>query len=217
MPGKSTNTRAVRRRTQSERSAETRYKLIHAAIDVICQRGYANLTTLEVAARAGVSRGALQHQFHTRYDLLAAVGDQLTGDMLALSADLTTASLPLAARIDAAVNHYWTVYTGKTFLAILDISLGVKHDSRLLRPIRRHFENVYRASDKPWLMLLGDTGASRVRLIALRRIVLATLRGLAVARFIGILGKDNKAELGLLKTMLIEQLGAHRDGQPGTA
>ena len=54
------------RRTQAERSAETRQRLIAAAIDALCRLGYAATSTVLVADNAGVSRGAMLHQFRPR-------------------------------------------------------------------------------------------------------------------------------------------------------
>jgi len=199
-------TAAKRRRTQDERSTETRRKLIQAAIDTICEMGFANATTTDIAERAGVSRGALQHQFGTRHDLLTAVGDQLTADMLALSEDLSARGQSLDGRVRRAIDYYWGVYSGKTFLAVLNIHLGLKNDQGASSRLRRHFANAYRGSDQPWMDLFADTGLPRPRLAALRRIVLSTLRGLAVARFLGIIAGAVDAELTMLQSMIVAEM-----------
>ena len=46
------------RRSQAERRAVTRTALLSATIDVLADVGYARLTTADVCARAGVTRGA---------------------------------------------------------------------------------------------------------------------------------------------------------------
>jgi hypothetical protein len=43
---------------QDEKSAETRRRLLDAAILCLVERGYANTTGSEIAERAGLSRGA---------------------------------------------------------------------------------------------------------------------------------------------------------------
>ena len=65
--------RLARRKTREERSTDTRDALIRAAIDLITACGYAATTTSLVAGRAGVSRGALQHHFKSRDELVFAV------------------------------------------------------------------------------------------------------------------------------------------------
>src|SRR5271154_6998069 len=58
------------RRTQQERSAAMRLRLLDAAVDCLYELGYSGTTTIEVAARAGVSRGAQLHHFPTKKRLV---------------------------------------------------------------------------------------------------------------------------------------------------
>jgi AcrR family transcriptional regulator len=55
--------RPSRRRTQEERTAETKARLKEATLEILLDRGYARASTLDIADRAGVSRGALTHDF----------------------------------------------------------------------------------------------------------------------------------------------------------
>lgn len=66
------------RRTQEERSASTQGRLIDAAIECLCDLGYADTTTGAVVERAGLSRGALLHHFRTREALMRAVGVEIS-------------------------------------------------------------------------------------------------------------------------------------------
>src|SRR5277367_4995704 len=58
------------RRTQRERSEAMRGRLLEATIDCLYELGYSRTTTIEVAARAGVSRGAQLHHFPTKKRLV---------------------------------------------------------------------------------------------------------------------------------------------------
>jgi AcrR family transcriptional regulator len=64
---------APARRTQAERSASTRARLVAAATDALHRLGYAAASTNLVADLAGVSRGAMLHQFPSKALLMAAV------------------------------------------------------------------------------------------------------------------------------------------------
>ncbi|UGT38706.1 TetR/AcrR family transcriptional regulator [Nocardia yamanashiensis] len=65
------------RRTQAERSATTRAAVIRAARNLFGQNGYNAVSTIAVAESAGVSRGALYHQFADKRELFEAVFEDL--------------------------------------------------------------------------------------------------------------------------------------------
>lgn len=72
-----------RRRTQSERRAETVELLLDATIATIAELGYHRATTSEICARAGVTQGALFHHFKSRLDLVLASLQQMTDRRIA--------------------------------------------------------------------------------------------------------------------------------------
>lgn len=65
------------KRTQEERTAATRAALLAAARPLFAERGYAAVGTPEIAAAAGVTRGALYHQFEGKEALFEAVFEQV--------------------------------------------------------------------------------------------------------------------------------------------
>ncbi len=66
---------------QTARSASTRAKLIRAGRALFARKGYAGVGTEEIARRAGVTRGALYHQFPAKEDLFLAVYEQVERDL----------------------------------------------------------------------------------------------------------------------------------------
>ncbi|WP_439031611.1 TetR/AcrR family transcriptional regulator [Gordonia terrae] len=65
----------VNRRTQAERTAATRAALIAAGRTLFGARGFAEVGTQEIVTEAGVTRGALYHQFGDKKGLFVAVYD----------------------------------------------------------------------------------------------------------------------------------------------
>lgn len=66
----------VARRTQAERSAATRGLLLDAARKLFADKGFAEVSTQAIVTAAGVTRGALYHQFEDKVELFAAVYEQ---------------------------------------------------------------------------------------------------------------------------------------------
>jgi AcrR family transcriptional regulator len=80
-------THPAARRTQADRSAATREALIAAARRLIAAHGYAEVGTDAIATEAGVSRGALYHQFTDKVALFDAVVDAVEADVAARIAE----------------------------------------------------------------------------------------------------------------------------------
>ena len=68
-------------RTQAERTAATRAALVDAARALFAERGFATVGTDEIARAAGVTRGALYHQFDGKLELFAAVFEQVEAEI----------------------------------------------------------------------------------------------------------------------------------------
>jgi AcrR family transcriptional regulator len=92
----------IKRRTQAERSAATRQALTDAARRLWGERGYAAVGTPEIAAEAGVTRGAMYHQFPDKAALFRAVAEAVEVHVTQSLADHVVAS---GAQDPAAALH----------------------------------------------------------------------------------------------------------------
>lgn len=176
------------RRTQEERSATTRAKLLDATIGCLIDLGYAATTTTVIAERAGVSRGAQLHHYPTKQDLVFAavehlsrrIGDELTSEAARLPAN--------GDRLSAAVDLLWSRMSGPLFPAWFELLMASRTDqelrARLLRTdprvssdVRGRLKQVFgpAAADAPgWSVALEAT--------------LDVLYGLAVQRVLDVSG-----------------------------
>jgi AcrR family transcriptional regulator len=81
-----------------ERSRATRERLIAHARALFAERGYAAVGTEEIVRAAGVTRGALYHQFRGKEALFEAVVEAVEAETTArVAADAASAGEPLAA------------------------------------------------------------------------------------------------------------------------
>src|SRR5258707_1235179 len=63
------------------RSEATRQALVRAARSLFGARGYADVGTEEIVRAAGVTRGALYHQFRDKAALFAAVAEEVEAEI----------------------------------------------------------------------------------------------------------------------------------------
>ncbi|MFI2608269.1 TetR family transcriptional regulator [Kitasatospora sp. NPDC018619] len=88
-----------------ERSERTRGRLVEAGATLFDRRGYAGATLGEIAASAGVTKGALYFHFASKEELARAVAEQAEHSLRSACAELRSSS-PLQGLIDAG---YWLV------------------------------------------------------------------------------------------------------------
>lgn len=82
------------RRTQAERSAATQGALVDAARRLWGERGYAAVSTPEIAKAAGVTRGAMYHQYGDKSELFLAVLEAVESDVIGRLGEAVAAARP---------------------------------------------------------------------------------------------------------------------------
>lgn len=120
-----------------EKSLRTRTLLLDAAIESLAEVGYAGASIADITARAGVTRGAQLHQFHTRGELFAqAIGhltDRQREAMLRKAKavpDGTSAGAVLVELVTAT-------FAGKLGRAAVELYVGIANDAALRREMLR--------------------------------------------------------------------------------
>jgi len=171
------------REPQQDRSRATRKRLLEAAIECLASLGWAGSTVAVVAERAGVSRGAAQHHFPTREDLVTAaveyVAEERTAALREHVADLPTGP----GRTQAVVDLIDRMYTGPLFRAALQLWVAASSDEQLRERVVPLEAHVGREVHNVALELLGvDEIVSGVREIV--QVTLDMARGLGLANLL---------------------------------
>jgi AcrR family transcriptional regulator len=118
------------------RSADTRFRVLDATIDLLVERGYAGTSTRLVASRAGVSQGAVQHHFRSRSDLCVSAMSLLVQRLSREFIDATPAVGDPIERIVAIVDRLLAVFSGPSFAAGLELRLAARTDLELRTALR---------------------------------------------------------------------------------
>ncbi len=168
------------RRPQAERTAETRAKLIQAAIVCLNRTGYSATTISTVADEAGVSRGAMTHQFPAKTDLMLSVVEAVFEEDGALYGR-TIADMDPAAWLLALPETMWTVISRPAGIAVIEIMLASRSEPDLGEPLRRLQSRIDRQAH--------DWSVERIRAAglephpeseAMHELFVAAVRGLAI-------------------------------------
>jgi len=198
---------ARRRRTNAERTAETRGRLLDAAVECLVELGYRGTTNAEVCRRAGVSRGALLHHFPAKAGLFAAAIEHLFrrrhAEVRAVLAEGGAESL------EAAFQTLWEVYSGPTLGAWLEVVVAARTDPELRTEAARVNE-AFVAEVAPTFREVFDL-PGEVPVEAGLRMVFALLDGLALNH---VLARDD-ALAGRVLEVFEQLLRPWRRGEPG--
>ena len=176
------------RRTQAERTAATRAALLEATVQCLVTQGFGGTTTTEVAHRAGVSPGALLHHFPAKADLLcAAVGhlfELRQAEFRKAMADVG----PGADRRAAGLDLLWSMFSGPTFAAWLELWMAARSDPALAEAVVRLDREFMAASDDVFHELFADEIAAAPELgrsgPEALGLLYSLMSGLALARLI---------------------------------
>lgn len=168
------------RRPQAERSADTRAKVIAAAITCLHRGGYAGATVGAVADEAGVSRGALTHQFAGKTELMLAVvrevferdSAQYNRSVSLMSPKDWLATLPATM---------WRVINQPAHIAAMEIMLASRSDPDLARRLREMQTQIDEQSFAWARERYAAAGMTpRPDRDAIHRLLVAAVRGLAL-------------------------------------
>jgi len=119
-----------------QNSSSTRLALLNAAIDLLVDRGFGALTTTRLAEHAGFTRGALQHHFASRDDLLVQLYNfALSAELPRIPAD--AASLQLDERVEILISFLEENAASKWQAASIALIKGVDRRSPVGMAIRK--------------------------------------------------------------------------------
>ena len=155
--------RPRKRRTQEQRSAETRALLLDVTIDCLAELGHTRTTAQTIADRAGLSRGAQLHHFGSRTRLLTAAMEHVfergNRQFRSLLAEMPENQDPVSYSFGAL----WRVVSGPVGHAYLELVFAARNDPELHRAMveanRRNDEQVD-VTFREYLQGKVDTGIS---------------------------------------------------------
>ena len=188
------------RERQADRSARTRARVLEAAIRCLHQRGYAATTTLVVADEAGVSRGAMQHQFPTKTDLMLFVVRAAFDEEMAFYAERLRAVPDPKAQALALPELVWEALSRPSGVAVLEILQGSRSDAGLAERLAPLQAQIERESFAPAARFRTDLG--ELASPAMIRLVHWAIRGLSVAQLLAEKPEEVPESVRLLKRMM---------------
>ncbi|WP_194893140.1 TetR/AcrR family transcriptional regulator [Catenulispora pinisilvae] len=200
------------REPQQDRSRATRRRLLGACVDCLADVGWSATTVAVVAERAGVSRGAAQHHFPTREDLITAALEHMFDERIE-SARAELAAPDVTVTTEAVVARLVEHFTGTLFKAALQVWTAAAADEALRERVVPLEQKFGRVAHRMAIEALGVSDEDE----SVHRLVQATLdlaRGLGLA---DVLTDDSarRAEVVRAWAAHLDAVLRERAAQPG--
>lgn len=133
-----TRTQPVRpRRTQAQRSAEMRERLLDATVSVLIEHGFAGTTTARVVEAAGVTKGAQLHHFPSKEGLVVAAIDHLARQRARTAIGTIAEARNTPDPAVAVLDLLWEAHQGPMFVATVELWVAARTNPVLLQEIKR--------------------------------------------------------------------------------
>lgn len=155
---------------------------MRATVESLVELGYGRTTTQEVQRRAGVSRGALTHQFTSKAELLLAAVDHLYEEFSA-SVRQAAAELPAdsGARIRLGVELVWERFHGPLFVAAMELWGAARRDEELRAALLPHERRLNVQLRELSMEVFGERVAGHPAAEAVYQVLLTSMRGQALS------------------------------------
>ena len=202
-------------RTQEERTAATRDRLIDATLDLLLTKGYAGTTTVDIAARAGLTRGALSHHYAGKDELVVEAFDR---HLTLVGADIRTyAGLVRAGSLSLGdfLDRVWTIMSGRFFMLTLEEITAARHNDYLRVQLMQRTQQFHEQLDAIWRHFFAGTGLDATEIEVMLNATLCLLRGMGVQTVLRDDPVYYRRLLRFWKAILAEKMTATAAPEPG--
>ncbi len=190
------------RRSQAERVAAMRARLLDATIECLDELGYGAMSTNDVVRRARVSRGALSHHFPTKADLVRAAAQRLLDLRAAEFRRRFTAIAPEQRTPAEALAVLWSFYDSPAGTALIELTVAARHQRELEGVLSPMVDRIAALTRDVFDEFFPDL-ARLPHVDEALRAVHALFAGLALGALTGGDDRSRGAEVRALLTMLL--------------
>ncbi len=205
LPGKIRGSHEVRRAT-------TRLKVLDAGIEILGELGFPAATTTLVAKKAGVSRGALLHQFPTHCDLMLAIVEHIIFKNQQRNTQALAQLEPGEAQFKGLTDSLWEKAQTPDIIALIEIHMASRSNPDLAKGLGWSIEALLRTEFEQAVFLGKEAGIDDRRAVyALSTLTMASVWGLSIMRMN--LWKDDEINdaFDLVKSNLDSFISHHKN------
>ena len=190
------------RKTQEQKSAETRELLLEATIEVLFKDGYARLTTTAVCEQAGLSRGAQVYHFPNKWTLVTRAVEHLARHRIAEIRDQSERVARSGDPVGAILDLLWTIFEGPLFFVALELWVAARTDPELQDSLFEMERRLGRATREAWHKPMQAHGFDSRAAADLVQLSVHLMRGMALQRILKADERERRRHLAVWKQVV---------------
>jgi AcrR family transcriptional regulator len=153
---------------------------MEATVDALLDVGYAQFTTTDVAARSGVSRGAQNHYFRGKTDLVLAAARYEMDKATAAAHKIADRARRSRDPVDAFIKDTEEFFFARWYPAMMEIGIACRTNSDIAKGYAPIVEGYRTIINGIWLEVFQDAGIPKKKAEALLHLTLYLFRGMAL-------------------------------------
>jgi AcrR family transcriptional regulator len=161
---------------------DARGRVIDAAVASILELGFYRASTNEIARRAGVTWGVIQHYFGTREALMLAVLQHGAGEFFASVEDRRIEGESVVERMEQLIDVFSVHYARPAYVAHLQVLLNMDRDPRTSAEVRKTMLEVAERSNLHVRRLMREALGPAAKIPDLSTTVFLVLRGFGLSQ-----------------------------------
>lgn len=206
---------------QQARAQQTRAAVLEAAAASLGERGMAGASTSAIAARAGVSQGALFRYFPTKDALLSEAVAHVLAELAERFATSWSSPAPASEGgvLRAGVGLLWEIFTDARLYGVFEVFLAARTNPELGARLSPIIEAHARAELAIARALFPRAARENARFDDIVRSVLTMLQGAAIASAAQGGAGDAPLELRFIEELIRAELGEpeiNAEGEEGS-
>lgn len=200
------------RRSQSQRLAETRARILAATTVCIHDCGFHHTSLQKVARQAGVTVGAVQHHFASKAELLAAVVEDGFKSLSFNLEEAQSAGGTLEERIALFVEQSWQHCNSPAYQSNLHILLGMRNEAEanFEQWLQQSLGHLITQGFNLWRRMFHDVKLSESEHLNILLYCFSSLSGIALLSRISQMQERVDNDLLELKKLLLLRFTAYK-------
>lgn len=201
---------------QTTKSEFTRESILHAIVECLAEYGYSNLTLGQVARKAGLSKGAMQHHFESKSAAIEAALEFIFQQQIELQQSYARGpSEPTDDQLHGRrIDALWGFVQDSSYVAFLEIAMAARTDPHLGELVNTQYWQFRQKSRQIAAVSMPEWQYDKEKFRLGGTLVNYVLEGMALRQTLGLSDEETDAALREhLKKMVVSLFEETQGGE----